>query len=122
MFPGPRPHLILWMSATAWPAGRAEFMELLGDTGIMESYTTGAMNERRATTRQRTLKTGMISFDRAAGIDCTIRNISDTGAALDVASPIGIPDHFVLVIGKENLKRPCHVAWRSARRIGVRFD
>jgi PilZ domain len=64
----------------------------------------------------------MITFDQAAAIDCIIRNISAAGASLEVESPIGIPNDFVLVISKENLKRPCHVAWRSARRIGVRFE
>jgi PilZ domain len=77
------------------------------------------MNEHRL--RQRILKAGTISFDRA-GIDCTVRNVSGTGACLEIESPVGIPNNFTLVISKDNLKRPCRVAWRSARRIGIRFD
>jgi hypothetical protein len=79
------------------------------------------MSENRKSQRQRILKAGMIAFDRAAGIDCTVRNISDDGACLKVASPVGIPNDFILVVSKDKLKRECHVAWRSARRIGVRF-
>jgi hypothetical protein len=79
------------------------------------------MNERRVTPRQRTLKAGTISFNRAAGIDCTVRNLSDIGASLEVENPLGIPDNFTLVISKDDLKRPCHIVWRSAKRIGVRF-
>jgi hypothetical protein len=79
------------------------------------------MDEHRQRQRQRILKAGTISFDHA-GIDCTIRNVSDTGACLEIESPVGIPNNFTLVISKDNLKRPCHVAWRSARRIGIRFD
>jgi hypothetical protein len=77
---------------------------------------------KRSSQRQRILKTGSISFDRAAAIDCLVRNISETGALLEIESPVGIPNEFTLVIAKDNVKRACHVAWRSARRIGVRFD
>ena len=76
------------------------------------------MNESRAP-RWRTLKAGTIAFG-GAGIDCTVRNISATGAALDVASPVGIPDEFTLVI-EGLLRRACHVAWRKSGRIGVKF-
>jgi hypothetical protein len=47
------------------------------------------MNERRAAKRQRVFKAGTIEFDDS-GVDCTIRNMSPIGAALDVASPVGI--------------------------------
>ena len=43
------------------------------------------MEERRAKPRQRVFKAGTIEFD-GSGVDCTIRNMSATGAALDVAS------------------------------------
>jgi hypothetical protein len=76
------------------------------------------MDEHRQRQRQRILKAGTISFDHA-GIDCTVRNVSDTGACLEIESPVGIPNNFTLVISKDNLKRPCHVAWRSGRRIGA---
>jgi hypothetical protein len=79
------------------------------------------MREHRASQRSRTLKSGTISFDSAAGIDCVVRNVSDAGACLEVVSPIGIPNEFVLVIKPDSLFRSCRVAWRSARRIGVRF-
>jgi hypothetical protein len=79
------------------------------------------MTEQRATQRSRTLKSGTISFDRAAGIDCIVRNISDEGACLEVTSPLGIPDEFSLVIKPDSLFRKCRIVWRSARRIGVRF-
>jgi len=60
-------------------------------------------------------------FGTAAAIDCIIRNMSDSGAALEVETPVGIPDDFTLLIKPEMIKRQCHVAWRSAKRIGVRF-
>jgi len=79
------------------------------------------MTEQRAAQRSRTLKSGTISFDRAAGIDCVVRNTSAEGACLEVTSPLGIPDEFTLVIKPDSLFRKCQIVWRSARRIGVRF-
>jgi hypothetical protein len=79
------------------------------------------MDERRIKSRHRVLKAGTIEFGGGA-IDCTVRNFSDTGAALDVTSPVGIPEHFTLVVPADGTHRPCHVVWRKEKRIGVRFD
>jgi hypothetical protein len=79
------------------------------------------MNEHRAATRHRVLKAGTISFGGGA-IDCTVRNLSETGAALEVITPLFIPDRFTLVIQTEQLKRPCHIVWRKEKRIGIAFD
>jgi len=80
------------------------------------------MHELRNNARRRTLKAGRIIFnDRFSVIDCTVRNLSDTGACLEVASIIGIPDAFDLNIEADQPGRHCHVAWRTERRIGVAF-
>ena len=79
------------------------------------------MEEKRKVQRHRTLKAGSISFNRAAGIDCRVRNLSPAGALLEVASQVGIPDDFTLVIDIDHVKQPCHVIWRTATRIGVEF-
>jgi hypothetical protein len=79
------------------------------------------MTEHRKTQRRRVLKAGTISINRTAGIDCTVRNLSNAGACLDVASPLGIPDDFELVIGEDHSQQPCHVVWRSDKRIGIAF-
>ncbi|HEY5167309.1 MAG TPA: PilZ domain-containing protein [Pseudolabrys sp.] len=79
------------------------------------------MDEKRKVQRHRTLKAGSIIFNRAAGIDCRVRNLSPAGACLEVASQVGIPDEFVLVIDVDHLKQPCHVIWRTSTRMGVKF-
>ncbi|KJC52953.1 pilus assembly protein PilZ [Bradyrhizobium sp. LTSP885] len=79
------------------------------------------MTDARRGIRQRVLKAGTIEFGGGA-IDCTIRNLSPTGAALQVESQTGIPDQFTLVMPAEGLHVPCHVAWRRACRLGVAFD
>jgi hypothetical protein len=79
------------------------------------------MDEHRIAHRHRVLKAGTIEFNGGA-IDCTIRNLSNTGAALDVASPVGIPDQFTLVLPADGSHTPCHIVWRKEKRIGVTFD
>jgi hypothetical protein len=79
------------------------------------------MNEKRVMARHRVLKAGTVEFGGGT-IDCTVRNVSNTGAALDVASPVGIPDQFTLVLPGDGLHMPCHVVWRKQRRLGVAFD
>ncbi len=79
------------------------------------------MDERRNNTRYRVFKFGSIGFNRAGGIDCRVRNLSCSGACLEVASQVGIPDDFVLMIRNDHLKQPCHVVWRDANRMGVEF-
>jgi hypothetical protein len=79
------------------------------------------MSKPRAAPRHRVLKAGTIEFGGGA-IDCIVRNLSNTGAALDVTSPIGIPDRFTLVLPTDGLHMPCHVVWRKQRRLGVAFD
>ena len=79
------------------------------------------MVEQRKSPRYRVFKKATIAFNRAGGIDCVVRNISDGGACLDVASPLGIPSDFDLLFANDHAVRPCHVVWRTERRIGVAF-
>ncbi|RQH07710.1 MULTISPECIES: PilZ domain-containing protein [unclassified Bradyrhizobium] len=78
------------------------------------------MDERRSKSRHRVLKAGTIEFGGGA-IDCTVRNLSDTGAALDVTSPVGIPQYFTLFVQADGTHLSCTVVWRKEKRIGVRF-
>jgi hypothetical protein len=80
-----------------------------------------AMDEKRTRGRQRVLKAATIEFGGGA-IDCTIRNWSATGAALDVSSPVGIPAHFTLFVPADGRHWPCRVVWRKEKRIGVTFE
>jgi PilZ domain len=79
------------------------------------------MVETRIAPRYRVLKAAKIEYGGAT-IDCTVRDLSITGAALEVASQIGIPAKFTLVVPGDGLHLPCHVVWRKEFRIGVAFD
>jgi hypothetical protein len=84
--------------------------------------TEGVMNERRKVQRHRTLKAGSITFNRNSGVDCRVRNLSPVGACLEVASQLGIPNDFVLVVEADHARMPCQVIWRTATRLGVAFN
>jgi len=75
----------------------------------------------RIAPRRRVLKAGSIEAGGGA-FDCTVRNISDTGAALEVVTPLFIPERFMLVVQADGLKRRCRIVWRKGKRMGVLFD
>jgi PilZ domain len=77
--------------------------------------------EKRLAERRIVLKPAAIEF-AGSTIACMVRNISRSGAALDVSSAIGIPDHFTLALPTEGRHMPCHVVWRNDKRIGIAFD
>ena len=79
------------------------------------------MEKKRNNNRRRIFKAGSITFG-GSGIDCLVRNISDTGAALEVENQIGIPPRFDLVIATDHFARGCRVIWRKEKRIGIVFN
>jgi hypothetical protein len=79
------------------------------------------MNERRSNPRHRVLKAATIEFNRAGGVSCTVRNLSATGACIEVESPLGIPKSFDLMIKDEPPIHHCEVVWRTVHRLGVSF-
>lgn len=77
------------------------------------------VNKRRAP-RRALRKTGRIK-GRGISEICTVRDISASGAALDVADAARVPDHFTLVMEMESAGRTCAVIWRRERQVGVAF-
>ena len=79
------------------------------------------MANQRVALRKRVLKAGAIEFTGSGGrIACAVRNISDTGAAVELDGLIPIPRELVLIV--EAVARPCHIIWRKEKRIGVTFN
>ena len=77
-------------------------------------------NDKRQAARRTVLKTGRIRFEKSSEI-CTVRDMSATGAAIDLAHTASIPDKFTLVLEMELAARNCTVVWRKDRQLGVRF-
>jgi hypothetical protein len=81
------------------------------------------MFEKRRHERVLTLKTADILFDKAGNArECAIVDISEGGACLLVETSLDLPDTFELTTHRDGLTRTCHVAWRSAHKVGVSFD
>ena len=80
------------------------------------------MIEKRLFPRQRVLKQGTIAFRGGGGIDCTVRNISQGGARLEVATPYGLHGCFTLVIPSDHFMRDCRAIWSIEERVGVAFE
>lgn len=77
--------------------------------------------EHRATQRRTTLKGGRIVFNAGRStVDCTVRNLSAKGAKLQVASVVGIPDTFDLLLDG-HARQPCRVVWRRLKELGIEF-
>ena len=78
--------------------------------------------DNRAAPRRRTLKGGKIVInDGFSTFACTVRNLSETGALLRVASVVGIPDTFTLVMDDGSGSHACAVVRRRAEELGVQF-
>jgi hypothetical protein len=80
------------------------------------------MDDQRDMTQRRVFKPAKIAFGRASIIDCTVRTISDSGACLQVGSPVVIPETFNLLLDAGKTTRPCHIVWRKEQHIGVEFQ
>ena len=79
------------------------------------------MVNSRANGRVRVIKSAEIEYG-GDKILCTVRDLSITGAALEL-SDLGtrIPATFNLQIPEDRLVLPCSVVWRRGFRMGVQF-
>jgi hypothetical protein len=81
------------------------FIDCLGFRRIFD-----LMVETRIAPRYRVSKAGTIEFIGGT-IDCVVRNLSVTGAALEVSNQTGIPESFILVMPDDGLRLLCHIVW-----------
>jgi hypothetical protein len=75
--------------------------------------------ERRIAPRRNTAIAAVITFGHTR-LDCIIRNVSDTGAKLEVAKVAGIPD-VILLHAPGHRPQTCRVAWRALKELGVEY-
>ena len=78
------------------------------------------MIEKRAAPRSRVFKGGTVAID-GGSIPCTVRNMSSTGAAVEFAQRVDLPETFTLVIERDRFSRRCRPVWTNARRAGMAF-
>jgi hypothetical protein len=83
------------------------------------------MNEeegRRARPRNRTVLKGQVVFNnRASALDCTVRDLSDTGARVTFADVSIPPPEFELEIPSKGLRVHARLVWSRGATHGVAF-
>ncbi len=80
------------------------------------------MVETRIAPRFRVAKAAIIEFIGGRPVKCVVRNLSVTGAAVELPDPRGIPDSFDLVVPDDGLRLPCRIVRRAGYMVGVAFD
>jgi len=79
--------------------------------------------ERRHQRRQRTYLHGkLVVLADGVSADCTIRNLSQTGARLDLIEPEFFENGSVVVVTKTGAAHEVGLVWRRGLEAGVRFE
>lgn len=79
------------------------------------------MVERRKSGRSRVLKSAKLVLGRSAIIDCVVRNVTNTGARLQIANTVDLPKEFEMTFDGGYSIRPCRLVWRTVTETGVEF-
>lgn len=86
----------------------------------MQSATQS--RDGRRSDRMRTFMAAKVSFSNGQStVDCTIRNISDGGAKLQISGGITLPGEFDLIIPQRHVNRRVRLCWRNDEFCGVAF-
>jgi len=94
-------------------ASKRAHLPIVGPSRVIE--------DRRAPdgVRIKTLKGAQIIWLTGAPVKCVVRNLSQTGAKIEVRDPV--PETFELVFDGDENRHPCRVVWRKEFQIGVQF-
>lgn len=117
------PNRTPWMTAPAFGKGSSMHAGK-GDKpadpqGPAESDEGG--EHHRSAHRQRTLKAAKVVLTDWTTIDCTIRDISATGARLVFGDAFALPEEFRIIIVMTNRIVPVRLLWQRGLTAGVSF-
>src|ERR1700683_1520247 len=79
----------------------------------------GGDGSRHKSQRFKTLKGAQIVWLTGIPVKCIVRNLSRTGAKIEVRNPI--PETFDLIFDNDQSRHHCRVVWREEFYIGVEF-
>ncbi len=78
--------------------------------------------DSRVAKRSKVLKAAKIIFNKSQSImDCTVRDMSTTGARLICREPHLIPDDIRFILTQDNTIREARVMWRRGELMGIHF-
>ena len=79
-------------------------------------------NDLRRSVRVRTFFGGRIVFHDGAYIyDCIVRDLSESGARVEIPEARMIPRRFYFLVSKEEVAYDCELVWRTRMMAGIRF-
>jgi PilZ domain len=78
--------------------------------------------ERRKKFRRRCYLGARVIFnDRRSSLNCTVRNLSGTGAQLSFDIMPTLPDHIEIMVDRRKTLAAADVVWRDGNSLGVVF-
>jgi hypothetical protein len=81
------------------------------------------MNDKRTSPRLRSFLKGRVVFNGGqSSLECLIRDMSTTGARLELSGSVTLPDRFDLYLPHRDETCKVHLQWRRGGQIGVAFD
>ena len=79
-------------------------------------------SEQRQDIRKRTFLKGRILFNKgASSMDCLIRDLSETGARLELSETSTLPEVFELYIPQKDATFRSSLRWRRDGAVGIAF-
>jgi PilZ domain len=78
--------------------------------------------DRRTGQRHRVLKGGTLHFNKGySSLECVVRDLSETGARIQMGETFGVPSRFTMSISGEDERIEASLRWRNSRSIGLSF-
>jgi len=79
--------------------------------------------ESRVTSRTRSFLRGEIIHSNGnSRTDCTVRDLSETGARIEAPPSVTVPEYFDLVIPQRNIRHRARIVWRHQAELGLAFE
>jgi len=89
---------------------------------VAESVDGKKSEETRRAPRVRTFLQARVSYgDGALSIECTVNQLSDVGARVNLASTFALPDTFDIAIPQRDIARRAKLVWRKDDQVGIEF-
>jgi hypothetical protein len=89
---------------------------------VVDSSDDAKSFEGRRSPRIRTFLKGRVSYgDGAISTVCTVNQLSDVGARINIASGFSLPETFDVVIPQRGISRRAKLIWRRDDQAGVDF-
>jgi len=78
------------------------------------------MQEKRTVPRRDIQRAAKIELHDGTTVDCTLADVSQTGARITVSDASTLPEEFTLVL-RDDLRRRCRAIRRGDNSLGVKF-